>query len=104
MISFQEVSVIQQAKVATVVIDRRFDMPEDNRTSEQRAAERSAKLDAIHERLTAAVEGPVTGDYRRRATEFGARFRSRSFRNSRLIEVQHLEAYNLGMVPQPFPA
>ncbi|WP_328530710.1 ArdC-like ssDNA-binding domain-containing protein [Nocardioides sp. NBC_00368] len=78
-------------------------MPNDNRTNEQRTAERSAKLDALHERLTAAVEGLVTGDDWRRAMEFGARFRSRSFRNSRLIEVQHLEAYNLGMVPHPFP-
>lgn len=66
-------------------------------------AEREAKLDAVHQRLTTAVAGLVTGEDWRRALEFSAKFRSRSFRNSMLIAVQHAEAYEQGRVPTPFP-
>ncbi|EGD44027.1 serine/arginine repetitive matrix protein 2 [Nocardioidaceae bacterium Broad-1] len=67
------------------------------------AAEREAKLDALHARMTEAVEGLVTGRDWRKAMEFAARFRARSFRNVSLIAVQHTEAYALGLVPNPMP-
>ena len=72
-------------------------------TEEQRAA-RDAKLDALHERLTSAVEQLVSGDDWRRALEFAARFRSRSFGNTLLIWAQHLDAFEKGLVPDPEPA
>jgi hypothetical protein len=48
-------------------------------TAEEARAARDAKLDALHERLTGAVEQLVSGDDWKRALEFAARFRSRSF-------------------------
>jgi DNA-binding GntR family transcriptional regulator len=48
-------------------------------TDEAARAARDAKLDALHERLTGAVEALVFGDDWRRALEFAARFRARSF-------------------------
>lgn len=65
--------------------------------------DRDVKIEALQERLTTAVESLVTGDDWRKAVEFSARFRSRSFRNSALIASQHLEAHELGLVPEPFP-
>ncbi|WP_152363203.1 ImmA/IrrE family metallo-endopeptidase [Microlunatus speluncae] len=65
--------------------------------------EREAKLDALHQRLTAAVESLVTGQEWRRALEFSARFRARSFNNTLLIWSQHLAAYEQGRVPDPAP-
>lgn len=73
------------------------------RLRKQDPAERDAKLDALHQRLTDAVEGMVTGEDWRKAMEFTARFRARSFRNVNLIVGQHAEAYNLGLVPHPTP-
>lgn len=67
------------------------------------AAERKAKLEAIQNQLTSAIESLVTGEDWRRALVFSARFRSRSFRNSLLIAASHLEAYEQGRVPEPFP-
>lgn len=78
-------------------------MPTDNLINERKAAERAAKLDALHERLATAVERLVTGDDWLRALEFSAKFRSRSFRNSMLIAVQHAEAYEQGRVSTPTP-
>lgn len=72
------------------------------RDEEARAA-RDAKLEALHERLTAAVEALVTGDDWCRAMEFAARFRSRSFNNTLLIYVQHYAAFEAGRVPEPMP-
>lgn len=74
-----------------------------NERQARKQAEREAKLDAVQQRLTTAVEGLVTGEDWRRALEFSAKFRSRSFRNSMLIAVQHAEAYEQGRVPTPFP-
>lgn len=71
--------------------------------SEARRAERDAKLEALHERLTTAVGGLVSGEDWRRAVEFAARFRSRSFGNTLLILVQHSDAFEQGRVPEPFP-
>jgi hypothetical protein len=67
-------------------------------------AAREAKLDAVHEKLTTAVTALVTGDDWRRALEFAARFRSRSFNNTLLIYAQHLAAHEEGRVPEPTPS
>ncbi|WP_448232308.1 hypothetical protein [Microbacterium lacticum] len=72
-------------------------------TDEERRAARDAKLDALHERLTGAVERLVSGDDWRRALEFAARFRSRSFNNTLLIWSQHLDAYEQGRTTAPEP-
>ena len=66
-------------------------------------ADREAKLDAVHERLTEAVSALVSGDDWRRALEFAARFRSRSFNNTLLIAVQHYAAFEQGRVLEPMP-
>jgi len=73
-------------------------------TDEEARAARDAKLDALHERLTGAVDQLVSGDDWRRALEFAARFRSRSFGNTLLIFVQHLDAFEQGLVPDPEPS
>ncbi len=67
-------------------------------------ADREAKLDALHDRLTGAVEQLVSGEDWARALEFAARFRARSFANTILIFTQHQEAYGLGLVPDPVPS
>ena len=66
-------------------------------------AEQDAKLEALHERLTEAVGGLVSGEDWKRAIEFAARFRSRSFNNTLLIYVQHYAAFEKGRVPDPMP-
>lgn len=71
-------------------------------TEEQRAA-RDAKLNALHERLAAAVGQLSTGDDWKQALEFAARFRSRSFGNTLLIWAQHLDAFEQERVPVPEP-
>jgi len=63
-------------------------------------AAREAKLDALHERLTGAVEQLVSGEDWARALAFAAR----SFANTILIFTQHQEAYGLGLVPDPVPS
>lgn len=73
-------------------------------TGEDRSTARDAKLDELHERLTGAVEALVSGDDWRRALEFAARFRSRSFGNTLLIFAQHFEAFEQGRVPDPEPS
>lgn len=64
---------------------------------------REAKLDALHTKLTESVGALVSGEDWRRALEFSARFRSRSFNNVMLIYIQHNEAFQLGRVPAPTP-
>jgi hypothetical protein len=78
-------------------------MRTDTRTLEDRIADRDAKLDAMHAKLTGAVEALVTGEDWRRALEFAARFRARSFNNTLLIWVQHTAACAEGRVPDPYP-
>lgn len=73
-------------------------------TDEEARAARDAKLDALHERLTGAVEQLITGEDWKRALEFAARFRARSFGNTLLIWAQHEEAYEAGRVPEPKPS
>lgn len=67
-------------------------------------ADREAKLDALHDRLTGAVEQLLSGEDWARALAFAARFRARSFANTMLIFTQHQEAYGLGLVPNPVPS
>jgi len=64
---------------------------------------REAKVEALHTKLTESVAALVTGEDWRRALEFSARFRSRSFNNATLIQVQHYAAYTEGRVPAPTP-
>lgn len=64
---------------------------------------REAKLEALHDQLTASVAALVSGDDWRQAMEFAARFRSRSFNNTILIYVQHSVAHAEGRVPEPAP-
>lgn len=64
---------------------------------------REARLDALHERLAGAVQQLVSEDDWRRALEFAAKFRSRSFKNMLLICAQHLEAFEQGRVPESTP-
>src|SRR3546814_13609024 len=64
---------------------------------------REAKLDALHTKLTESVGALVSGEDWRRALEFSARLRSRSFNNVILIYIQHNEAFQLGRVLEPTP-
>ncbi|WP_369062006.1 ArdC-like ssDNA-binding domain-containing protein [Kocuria rhizophila] len=73
-------------------------------TNEGVRAPRDATLAELQERLTAAVERLVTGDDWRHALQFAARFRSRSFGNTLLIDAQHLDAWENGRVPNPEPS
>src|SRR5680860_1081374 len=73
------------------------------RTQTRDLAAREAKIDALHQQLTQSVTALVTGDDWRRALEFAARFRSRSFNNTLLIYGQHNAAYQEGRVPGPVP-
>lgn len=72
--------------------------------SEERRAARDEKLDVLQRRLTDAVEQLVTGDDWKRALEFAARFRARSFNNTLLIWTQHLAAFDEGRVLEPTPS
>lgn len=67
-------------------------------------AAQEAKLDALHERLTGAVEQLVSGEDWARALALAARIRARSFANTILIFTQHQEASGLGLVPDPMPS
>lgn len=72
-------------------------------TKEEIRAAREARLEDLHEQLTGAVEGLVTGDDWARALSFAARFRSRSFGNTLLIWAQHQTAFEQGRVSEPYP-
>ena len=71
--------------------------------NEDKHAARQATLDVLEERIVRSVEKLVSGADWRRAIEFAARFRTRSFNNTLLIWAQHLEAYEQGRVPTPTP-
>jgi hypothetical protein len=73
-------------------------------TEPQTRQDWDAKIAGLHERLVASVEALVTGNEWKRALEFSARFRSRSFNNSLLIWAQHSEAYARGSVPSELPS
>ena len=74
------------------------------RSTHEAQAAREAKLDELHERLTGAVEELVSGDDWAEAMRFAAQFRSRSFNNTVLIFAAHVEAFEQGRVPEPFPS
>lgn len=78
-------------------------MARSRRSPEEAQAAREAKLELMGEKLQTAVEGLTTGEDWKRAVEFAARFRSRSFRNTLLIYAQHVEAYEQGRVSSPAP-
>ena len=59
-------------------------------TDEEARAARDARLQQLHERLTAAVDQLVSGEDWKRALEFAARFRAKSFNNT-LLTVKSLE-------------
>ena len=71
---------------------------------EESRAAREAKIDALHEQLTGAVEKLVSDTDWVRAIEFAARFRGRSFNNTLLIWMQHMAAFEAGRVPEPLPS
>lgn len=73
-------------------------------TTEDARAARDAKLDALHEKLTDAVSQLTSGEDWRRALEFAAHFRARSFNNTLLIWAQHQAAFEQGHVPDPMPS
>ena len=64
---------------------------------------RDARLAGLHDQLVGAVDALVSSDDWRRAMEFAAQFRSRSFNNTLLIWVQHLAAFEAGRVPERTP-
>jgi hypothetical protein len=73
-------------------------------TQSQSQHDREAKLAALHEHLVASVDALVAGGEWKRALEFAARFRTRSFNNTLLIYAQHAEAYERGLVAVAFPS
>jgi antirestriction protein ArdC len=64
---------------------------------------RDARIEALQKQLATSVSALVSGEDWRRALEFAARFRSRSFSNTMLIYVQHYKAFEEGRVPEPTP-
>lgn len=64
---------------------------------------RDAKLEALQRGLADAVASLVTSNDWKRAMEFAARFRARSFNNTMLIYAQHHAAFSEGRVPAPTP-
>ena len=72
-------------------------------TDEEARAARDARLQQLHERLTAAVDQLVSGEDWKRALEFAARFRAKSFNNTLLIWAQHLDLYEAGRTSAPEP-
>ena len=74
------------------------------RTQPRGVATREEKLDALQQKLAQSVGNLVTGNDWKRAMEFAARFRTRSFNNTLLICVQHAAAFQEGRVPEPAPS
>lgn len=62
-----------------------------------------SKLNELHDRLVRSVQALIESDDWKRALEFAARFRSRSFNNSLLIWAQHAAAFEAGTVGEPTP-
>jgi hypothetical protein len=78
-------------------------MRTDTRTLEEKIADRNAKLDAPHDKLSSAVEQLVTGKDRLRALAFAARLRACSLDDTLLIQIRHALAHAQGLVPNPDP-
>ncbi|WP_243073690.1 ArdC-like ssDNA-binding domain-containing protein [Microbacterium sp. SS28] len=62
-----------------------------------------SKLNELHDRLVRSVEALIESDDWKRALEFAAHFRSRSFNNTLLIWAQHTAAFEAGTVAEPMP-
>lgn len=73
------------------------------RTLAKDLAVREAKLEALQQQLAESVGALVTSQDWKRAMEFAARFRARSFNNTMLIYVQHHDAFTQGRAPEPVP-
>lgn len=84
----------------TVAGDTVGSRPQAERPAKQ---SREEKLEVVQEKLTESVSALVTGEDWKRSLTFAAQFRSRSWRNTMLIAVQHFGAYEKGLVPEPFP-
>ncbi len=78
-------------------------MARPRRSPAEAQAAREEKLEQLGQLLETAVEGLTTGEDWKRALEFAARFRSRSFRNTLLIYAQHAGAYEEGRVSESAP-
>lgn len=65
--------------------------------------ESESKLNELHDRLVRSVEVLIESDDWKRALEFAAHFRSRSFNNTLLIWAQHVAAFEAGTVTEPLP-
>jgi len=63
----------------------------------------AAKLSELHNRLVRTVEALIASDDWKRALEFAAHFRSRSFNNTLLIWAQHTTAFEAGTVTESMP-
>lgn len=62
-----------------------------------------SRLSQLHDRLVQSVEALIDSDDWKRALEFAANFRSRSFNNTLLIWAQHSAAFEAGTVSEPMP-
>lgn len=73
-------------------------------TPEQKRAYREQNLQQMEAHLEKGVEQLVTGEDWIAAMKFAGQFRSRSFLNTLLIHVQHVQAFDEGRVPTPTPS
>lgn len=78
-------------------------MGTNSRSAQASSAEREAKLDALHETLTDAVQALVSGEDWQRAMKFAAKFRRYSFGNCLLLAAQSHAAHEKGLLPEPYP-
>jgi hypothetical protein len=78
-------------------------MHTDTRTLEEKIADRDAKLEVLHDKLYVAVGELVSGDDWKRALDFAAKFRARSFNNTLLIYLQFFQAQSAGIISAPAP-
>ena len=78
-------------------------MARRNWNREEAIAKREQNLELFAHHIERAVEQLVTGEDWLRAVRFAAQFRTRSFQNTLAIWVQHQNAYNKGLAPDPFP-
>ncbi|WP_314507493.1 ArdC-like ssDNA-binding domain-containing protein [uncultured Microbacterium sp.] len=62
-----------------------------------------SRLSQLHDRLVQSVEALIDSDDWKRALEFAANFRSRSFNNTLLIWAQHSAAFEAGTASEPMP-
>lgn len=71
--------------------------------SELKRPDSESKLNELHDRLVRSVEALIESDDWKRALEFAAHFRARSFNNTLLIWAQHTAGFEAGTVTEPLP-